>query len=163
MNNTQLPNTDPKLQQLYCMIMQQAPVPHIMQHMHNTHDIDHHHQSTIAAAATALLRDACNLPYIRRLLTTLVQSLQHEPDDSIAEMLAHVLTAAHVDDGWRTKTFYYHHGAVSHTMQSLMLHTHVGLLEGATGCHEWEAGFRLAEVVLGDPHLVRGVCVVVWL
>ena len=32
----------------------------------------------------------------------------------------------------------------------------LNLFEGATGCHEWEAGFLLAEFVLGNPDLCRG-------
>lgn len=32
------------------------------------------------------------------------------------------------------------------------------LFEGGTGCHEWEAGFFLAEVVLSHPALFAGVC-----
>lgn len=123
---------------------------------HDAGCIDHQ-QSTVAKAATALLHDACNLPYVGRLLTALVPLLQHEPEENIAEMLAHVLTSGHVDDGWRTKTFYYHSAPSLSPMQPVTLHTHVGLLEGATGCHEWEAGFRLAEVVLGDCMLVQGV------
>lgn len=30
------------------------------------------------------------------------------------------------------------------------------MLAGSTGCHEWEAGFSLAELVLSRPELVRG-------
>jgi hypothetical protein len=30
------------------------------------------------------------------------------------------------------------------------------MLDGNTGCHEWEAGFLLAEFVLSHPELVRG-------
>lgn len=32
----------------------------------------------------------------------------------------------------------------------------LNLFEGATGCHEWEAGFLLAEFVLSNPGLFRG-------
>ena len=31
------------------------------------------------------------------------------------------------------------------------------LFEGGTGCHEWEAGFLLAEFVLSNPGLFEGV------
>ena len=30
------------------------------------------------------------------------------------------------------------------------------MFEGSTGCHEWEAGFFLAEYILNHPELVRG-------
>ena len=32
----------------------------------------------------------------------------------------------------------------------------LNLFEGATGCHEWEAGFLLAEFVLSNPDLFAG-------
>lgn len=32
----------------------------------------------------------------------------------------------------------------------------LNLFEGATGCHEWEAGFLLAEFVLSNPEVFRG-------
>lgn len=38
----------------------------------------------------------------------------------------------------------------------LALHVSLNLLEGGTGCHEWEAGFFLAEWVLSNPGLVAG-------
>ncbi len=31
------------------------------------------------------------------------------------------------------------------------------LFEGGTGCHEWEAGFFLAEFVLGHPDIFKGM------
>ncbi|KAL4428674.1 hypothetical protein ABPG77_009780 [Micractinium sp. CCAP 211/92] len=40
----------------------------------------------------------------------------------------------------------------------LALHVSLNLLEGGTGCHEWEAGFFLAEWVLSNPGLVAGRC-----
>lgn len=38
----------------------------------------------------------------------------------------------------------------------LALHVSLNLLEGSTGCHEWEAGFFLSEWLLNHPHLVAG-------
>lgn len=38
----------------------------------------------------------------------------------------------------------------------LALHVSLNLLEGGTGCHEWEAGFFLAEWVLSHAGLVAG-------
>jgi len=32
----------------------------------------------------------------------------------------------------------------------------LNLFEGATGCHEWEAGFLLAEFVLSHPDVFKG-------
>eukprot|EP00798_Chlamydomonas_sp_ICE-L_P005273 gene5273-18510_t len=41
----------------------------------------------------------------------------------------------------------------------ITLHQSNNLLAGGTGCHAWEAGFLLAEFILGNPHLVAdGVC-----
>ncbi len=31
------------------------------------------------------------------------------------------------------------------------------LFEGGTGCHEWEAGFFLAEFVLSHPNIFQGM------
>lgn len=39
----------------------------------------------------------------------------------------------------------------------LALHVSLALSEGGTGCHEWEAGFLMAEWVLSRPQLVAGV------
>lgn len=42
----------------------------------------------------------------------------------------------------------------------LSLRVSVNMLEGGTGCSEWEAGLFLAEVLLSNPHLVQGaLCV----
>ena len=38
----------------------------------------------------------------------------------------------------------------------MTLHLALNLFEGSTGCHEWEAGFFLAEFVLGNPEKFRG-------
>ena len=38
----------------------------------------------------------------------------------------------------------------------MTLHLALNLFEGSTGCHEWEAGFFLAEFVLGNPGKFRG-------
>lgn len=38
----------------------------------------------------------------------------------------------------------------------ITLHLSDNLFEGSTGCHEWEAGFLLAEIVLNNPEIVRG-------
>ncbi|KAI7837557.1 hypothetical protein COHA_008572 [Chlorella ohadii] len=38
----------------------------------------------------------------------------------------------------------------------LALHVSLNLLEGGTGCHEWEAGFFLAEWVLNNAALIAG-------
>ena len=111
-------------------------------------------QVCIASAINHLLLDPCNLPYARRLLTELISCLQQrrvDPNDGIADLLATTLLSAAPDTGWRVKTL--HYGGDS----TMVLHTAVGLLEGATGCHDWEAGFRLAEAVLSDPALVAGM------
>ena len=39
----------------------------------------------------------------------------------------------------------------------IVLHLAENMFEGSTGCHEWEAGFLLAELVLSHPQLFRGV------
>lgn len=41
-------------------------------------------------------------------------------------------------------------------LELLSLHVSRNLLEGGTGCHDWEAGFLMAEFVLSNPHLFSG-------
>ncbi len=36
------------------------------------------------------------------------------------------------------------------------LHVSQNIIEGGTGCHDWEAGFVLAEFLLSNPSLVQG-------
>lgn len=36
------------------------------------------------------------------------------------------------------------------------MRTSQNIFEGSTGCHEWDAGFALAEALLSRPELVRG-------
>ena len=39
---------------------------------------------------------------------------------------------------------------------TVSLHLAGNMFEGSTGGHEWGAGFRLAELLLSEPALVRG-------
>lgn len=39
----------------------------------------------------------------------------------------------------------------------ITLHVSQNLLEGSTGCHEWEAGFVLAEYIFSHPSLFQGI------
>ncbi len=66
-----------------------------------------------------------------------------------------------VADQWCYKTYVYGQGACHPAEQAqprshVTLRLSVNLLEGDTGCHEWEAGFHLAEFVLNNPSLVLG-------
>ena len=45
----------------------------------------------------------------------------------------------------------------SHQEGVITLRLSQNMFEGSTGCHEWEAGFFLAEYILNHPELVRGV------
>lgn len=146
---------------LHCWILQHVPVPQVigcvLQQLNN--QSLEAQQVCIATATDHLLQHPCNLPYARRLLTELVACLQQrhtDPTDRIADLLATTLLTALPDTGWRVKTLYYGPDS-QHQDQAMVLHTAVGLLEGATGCHDWEAGFRLAEVVLSNPALVAGM------
>ena len=47
--------------------------------------------------------------------------------------------------------------AVAQHFGLITLKLALNLFEGATGCHEWEAGFLLAELILGNANLFRGV------
>lgn len=39
---------------------------------------------------------------------------------------------------------------------AVTIRTSQNIFEGSTGCHEWDAGFALAEALLSRPELVRG-------
>ena len=39
---------------------------------------------------------------------------------------------------------------------SVTVRAHVNLFEGGTGCHEWPAGFYLAEIAATHPHIFAG-------
>lgn len=55
-----------------------------------------------------------------------------------------------------TTTQNLHGTTVHHLFGLITLKLAVNLFEGATGCHEWEAGFMLAEFVLSNAGLFRG-------
>lgn len=46
--------------------------------------------------------------------------------------------------------------ALGGVADSVTLHLAGNLFEGSTGGHQWGAGFRLAELLLTEPGLVRG-------
>ena len=71
-------------------------------------------------------------------------------DDRLAEAHAATLVAPD-DDGWCHKTFAY---GPSHL--AITVRAHVNLFEGGTGCHEWPAGFYLAEIAATHPHIFAG-------
>ena len=77
------------------------------------------------------------------------------------------------DEGWTYKTFCY---GVPHVSPqevwrcwgesmpvpgvqggSITLRLAQNMFEGSTGCHEWEAGFFLAEYLLNHPDLIKGM------
>ena len=49
--------------------------------------------------------------------------------------------------------------SMSHQEGVVTLRLSQNMFEGSTGCHEWEAGFFLAEYVLNHPEIVRGALV----
>ncbi len=76
------------------------------------------------------------------------------------------------DEGWTYKSFCYGdpHVFSQHFWRgrgnvpcpgvqggSITLRLAQNLFEGSTGCHEWEAGFFLAEYLLNHPDLVKGM------
>ena len=71
-------------------------------------------------------------------------------DDRLAEAHAATLVAPD-DDGWCHKTFAYGPSHLAVTVRA-----HVNLFEGGTGCHEWPAGFYLAEIAATHPHIFAG-------
>lgn len=60
---------------------------------------------------------------------------------------------------WCHKTYVYgsggNTGRISHDSR-ITLRLSVDMLAGDTGCHEWEAGFLLSEVLLNNPSLIQG-------
>ena len=77
------------------------------------------------------------------------------------------------DEGWTYKTFCYGDPHVSPQQVwrggegnmpapgvqggSITLRLAQNMFEGSTGCHEWEAGFFLAEYLLNHPDLIKGM------
>ena len=63
-------------------------------------------------------------------------------------------------DSWCHKTYVWgpgSGGALGAQQSSrITLRLSKNLLEGGTGCHEWEAGFQLTEFILSYPLLVEG-------
>lgn len=74
----------------------------------------------------------------------------NEPPNLILEKLIDFETEA-ANTGWKQVT-----GTDSCGL--LALKTSINMLEGGTGCHEWEAGFFLFEFVLNNPHLFKSRC-----
>lgn len=80
----------PQSNKQHCWILQHVPVPRVIASLTNLEA----EQACIATATDHLLKDPCNLPYARRLLTELVARLQQhriEPTDAIADLLATTL------------------------------------------------------------------------
>ncbi|DBA94871.1 TPA: hypothetical protein ACH3X1_002405 [Trebouxia sp. C0004] len=93
-----------------------------------------------------------------------------EVEDELADLYMQTSTGAYAQalaqsaEGWCHKTFAY----AASTGPTLDLRRSVGqsglitlklatnLFEGGTGCHEWEAGFFLAEFVLSHPDIFKG-------
>ena len=77
------------------------------------------------------------------------------------------------DEGWTYKTFCYGDPHVSPQQLwrgsdgntpfpgvqggFITLRLAQNMFEGSTGCHEWEAGFFLAEYLLNHPDLIKGM------
>lgn len=65
----------------------------------------------------------------------------------------------YVSSGWSLKSYWLtqdQEPAAAAALPPLTLHLAADLFSGSTGCHEWEAGFVLAELLLNRPEIVRG-------
>lgn len=96
--------------------------------------------------------------YHQRLLRAVILAVEADdlhPSDDIMDTFSACLTMHSVSDtGWTCKVFSY-----DKPEKLLKLHCSDNMLKGNTGCHEWEAGFRLAELLLNAPHLIKDSCI----
>ena len=95
-------------------------------------------------------------PYRERLLKLAVIAAERdglELDDGVAEAHAEALCEPRTGDQWCHKTFVLDVAPREETTERkqrpvrITVRTHPNLFEGGTGCHEWAAGFALAELV----------------
>ncbi|CAL8467697.1 g7235 [Coccomyxa elongata] len=111
--------------------------------------------------------------YLNRLLKALVLSAEGEQEALIDELVelhqSILLQPTQATTLWCYKTYSYS-AAISDTCRSsfgspagpgdtkglISLHVSQDLLEGSTGCHEWEAGFVLSEYILSHASLFKG-------
>ena len=95
-------------------------------------------------------------PYRERLLKLAVIAAERyglELDDGVAEAHAEALCEPRTGDQWCHKTFVLDVAPREESTERkqrpvrITVRTHPNLFEGGTGCHEWAAGFALAELV----------------
>ena len=68
------------------------------------------------------------------------------------------------DASWGYKTFFYDSSKSEHRNKAaydgkagqISLRLSSNMLEGSTGCFQWEAGFLLGAFILSNPHLFSG-------
>ena len=58
--------------------------------------------------------------------------------------------------GWGYKTFFYGPRGGRGSSGSISVRVSANMLEGSTGCYQWEAGFLLGEFILSRPELFAG-------
>lgn len=66
-------------------------------------------------------------------------------------------------DGWGYKTYFYESDSGANALVtgprargSISVRLSANMLEGSTGCYQWEAGFLLGSFILSRPHLFAG-------
>ena len=91
--------------------------------------------------------------YLLRLLRDAVlraEAAGADVDDDLAD--AHADALLRPDDGWCFKTYVL--GARASPRAAISLRLSPDMLRGGTGCHDWDAGFYLAELFWSFPELL---------
>ena len=110
-------------------------------------------------------------PYRERLLKLAALAAERDGlvvDDALAEAHAEALCEPRSGDQWGHKTFVLdvrprdaaREKTPSATPLVITARAHLNLFEGGTGCHEWAAGFALAELVVSHARRFAGKRVV---
>ena len=110
-------------------------------------------------------------PYRERLLKLAALAAERDGlavDDGLAEAHAEALCEQRTSDQWCHKTFVLdvrprdaaREKTPSATPLVITARAHLNLFEGGTGCHEWAAGFALAELVVSHARRFAGKRVV---
>ena len=124
--------------------------------------------ASLAADAALLAAGLCpDAAYCERVVKVLALAAEADGEflcDRLVELQSGLLIAGALPaaagsppaEGWCVKTYAYGNREGGGGAPTVTLHLALNLFEGSTGCHEWEAGFFLAEFVLGNPQRFRG-------
>ena len=146
-----------------CLVdyLQMAPTADVLETLRDE-DPEHGFGANAQAALLRCLRHPVAIahppgrPYRERLLKLAALAAERDGldvDDGLAEAHAEALCEPRTGDQWCHKTFILdclvapREETKKQQPVRITVRTHPNLFEGGTGCHEWAAGFALAELV----------------